>query len=138
LTALNGDGPASGLSEHGANKAEKTSDLALVPENPNAVQVLPSISTFTSWKLDLQKYIVADPRLKPADKLVALCILHHLNARYCKAFVSVETICDEVCISRSSVLRAIKRLRQTGWLASRKTMTANIYAFSDRNLNAPN
>jgi predicted transcriptional regulator len=107
---------------------------ALVKKESGEVTL--SVANFTSQKLDLQKYLMADSRLKPADKLVAICILHHLNAQYGKAFVSEETIGDEVCISRSSVQRAIRRLKKTGWLASRKTITANIYGFSDRNINS--
>jgi hypothetical protein len=37
------------------------------------------VKSFTSWKLDLQKCLFADPRLKPSHKTVATCILHHMN-----------------------------------------------------------
>lgn len=91
--------------------------------------------TFTSWKLDLQKYILADPRLSPVAKLVAVCILHHLNEKTRKTLkLAAETIADEICAgSLRSVERSIKTLKETGWLNSRKTQTANIYQFSDKN-----
>lgn len=91
---------------------------------------------FTSWKLDLQRYLLSDPRLKPADKLVAICILHHVNIEIRTAFVSAETISDETDIGVRHVKRAFGRLRQTGWLETRRTRTANIFGFSERNMNA--
>jgi hypothetical protein len=94
------------------------------------------VSTFTSWKLDLQKYLLSDPRLKLADKLVAVCILSHLNIDSRKAFVSAETIGDEICLGARHVKRVFGRLKQNGWLETQKTRTANVFSFSDRNMNA--
>lgn len=91
--------------------------------------------SFTSWKLDLQKYLLADPRLKPADKLVAICILHHVNVRTRQAFVGAETISDKTCVCLRDIGRARKRLKETGWLYWFHTRTANTYTFSDKNLN---
>jgi len=92
---------------------------------------------FTSWKLDFQKYVVADPRLKPADKLVAICILHHINCRTGITFPSAETISDEVCIGHRHVTRALRRLKETGWLiAQRRFNNSNLYRVSDKNMNA--
>src|SRR6476646_7742996 len=91
--------------------------------------------TFTSWKLDLQKYLLADPRLKPTDKLVAICILHHVNAKTRQAFIGAETISDKTYVCLRAIDRARKRLKATKWLDWFHTKTANTYFFSDKNLN---
>lgn len=95
-----------------------------------------SAAEFTSWKLDLLDYIHADPRLKPADKCVAFGIAQHVNMKTRDAYVSAETISDETCIGHRHVQRAIKRLKETGWLERRKTQDANIYKFDDKNVSA--
>ena len=95
------------------------------------------IKEFTSWKLDLQKYICADPRLKPADKLVAVYILGHLNCETRMTFPAAETISDEVCIGPRHVTRAIARLKATGWLVTQRRFNkSSLYRFSDKNVNA--
>ena len=91
--------------------------------------------SFTSWKLDLLDCIHADPRLKPADKSVAYSIAQHLNAGRRQAFVGAETISDKTCVGVRQVRRAVKRLKETGWLETRKTRTANMYKFSEKNMN---
>ena len=95
------------------------------------------IKEFTSWKLDLQKYVAADPRLKPADKLVAVYILGRLNGETQITFPSTDTISDEVCIGQRHVTRAIARLRATGWLVTQRQFNkSSLYRFSDKNVNA--
>jgi len=93
------------------------------------------VKSFTSWKLNLQKYLLADPRLKPTYKLIAICILHHLNIKTLRAFVSAEAISDETHVGVRTVGRGIRRLKDIGWLKSQKTSTANKYEFSDKNVN---
>jgi hypothetical protein len=96
-----------------------------------------SVSEFTSQKLDQQRCIVADPRLKPVDKLVAIYILHRVNVDSRIAFPSAQTISDETCVGRRHVLRALKRLKQAGWLvARRRWQTSSTYRISDKNVNA--
>jgi hypothetical protein len=111
--------------------------LAAHPKRKPALRVVANndAKTFTSWKLDLQRCLLADPRLKPADKVIAVCILQHVNAKTRQAFVSAETISDETCIGVRHIVRAIRHLKETGWLKTRKTTTANLYEFSDRNAN---
>jgi hypothetical protein len=91
--------------------------------------------SFTSWKLDLLDCIHADPRLKHADKSVAYSIAQHLNAKTRLAFVGAETISDKTCVGLRDVRRAVKRLKDTGWLETRKTQTANVYQFNNKNVN---
>jgi hypothetical protein len=109
------------------NKRHNRTGLAAAPTDDT--------KSFTSWKLDLQKYLLADPRLKPACKLVAICILHHVNVRTRQAFVSAETISDKTCVCLRDIGRARKQLKETGWLDWFHTRTANTYTFSDKNLN---
>ena len=90
---------------------------------------------FTRWKFVLLDCIHADPRLKHAAKSVAYCIAQHLNAKARLAFVGAETISDKTCVGVRDIGRAIRQLKVTGWLKSRKTSTANIYEFSDENVN---
>ena len=65
----------------------------------------------------------------------AICVLQHLNAKTREAFVGAETISDKTCIGVREVGRAIRGLKDTDWLEARKTSTANIYKFNEKNMN---
>jgi Helix-turn-helix domain len=97
----------------------------------------PEQKSFTSWKLDIQKCLIADPRLSAVAKLVAICILHHVNQESRKTWLSIETISDETCVGWRHVARAIKTLQQTGWIVVRRgnRQRANEYRFSEANMN---
>lgn len=93
--------------------------------------------TFTSWKLDLQRCLLADPRLNAAAKVVAICILSHVNHESLKTWLSLETISDETCVGSRHVRRAIKPLQETGWIQIKRgnRQRANEYRFSEANIN---
>jgi DNA-binding transcriptional regulator YhcF (GntR family) len=98
--------------------------------------------TFTSEKMDLINAINADARISGNAYKVAICIINHVNEKAGYAFPSVETVGIKTRLSRSAVERALKLLRKTGWLRSRKvydhkTRTQhNRYWLLDDNLNA--
>ena len=141
MSAEDGADPVSALTDSEVRKARTRNNTSLVAAKPNQLQVIPkgsqhaTISEFTSWKLTTLNYLASDPRLRPADKLAAFGIMRHVNWRTRIACVSIETVSDEVCIRRRHVLQAIKRLKDTGWLMTRRTMGASIYGFSDQNIN---
>ena len=76
--------------------------------------------TFTSEKMDLINAINADARISGNAYKVAICIINHVNEKAGYAFPSVETVGIKTRLSRSAVERALKLLRKTGWLRSRK------------------
>jgi hypothetical protein len=93
------------------------------------------LRTFTSWKLDFLTCLAADPRIKPMVFEVAFCISQHIKASTRLAFVSDQTVREKTNISERDVYRARRRLKETGWLDWRRTSTANVYSFSDANMN---
>jgi hypothetical protein len=76
--------------------------------------------TFTSEKMDLINAINADARISGNAYKVAICIINHVNEKAGYAFPSVETVGIKTRLSRSAVERALKLLRKTSWLRSRK------------------
>jgi hypothetical protein len=93
------------------------------------------VKSFTSWKLDLLQCLAADPRIRRMVFEFAFCILQHMNSKTLQAFVSDETVRDKTGICERDAYRARQVLKATGWLDWRRTRTANIYTFSDKNVN---
>ena len=54
--------------------------------------------------------------LQPNDRLIALAYADHAGGGLGRVFVTVERLIARTGLSRSTVLRCVARLRQTGWL----------------------
>lgn len=93
-----------------------------------------SAAEFTGWKLDLLDALFADPRLPSAAKVVAYCILQHMNWKTGECFPTLEAISTKSCLNSRRVRRMIKILRRTGWLVvTRKNRRhANDYDFIEK------
>jgi hypothetical protein len=85
-------------------------------------------SISTSEKFDWLDAVMADHRIDARAKVVAYCIMQHLNRGTGFAFVSDPTITDKTGIPKRWVQRARNDLRAAGWIAWRRTGTANIYS----------
>lgn len=85
------------------------------------------VKTFTGAKLDTLSLACADYATQSFDFRVLFAIVKHLNAKNRVAWVSDETIADEVAGSRRNVIRARERLRRAGWLGWRRTRGVNVY-----------
>lgn len=85
-------------------------------------------STFTGHKLDWMKCVSFDRRLESYDFKVGFVIAQHVNQHTGTAMLSDETIADEAGNgSVRNTVRARQRLRDAGWIAWRRTRTANVY-----------
>jgi len=85
--------------------------------------------TFTSQRLDWEKCLRFDPRIYPFAKVVGCAISSRASATNGTAYVSDETLADDVgCPGQ---LRRVRRARvlllQTRWLKWRRTRDANVY-----------
>lgn len=83
--------------------------------------------TFTGQKLDWMKCVAFDTCVSPRAFEVGFCIIQHVNARTCRAFLSDETIADGTGSCLRDVGRARKQLRLAGWLTWKRTGGANLY-----------
>jgi hypothetical protein len=98
----------------------------------------PSIDqSFTSWKFDVQKCLLVDPRLSAPAKLVAIYILSRINRETLKTWPSIETISDATCVGSRHVRRSIRALQESGWIVIQRgnRQRANEYRFSNANVN---
>jgi hypothetical protein len=87
--------------------------------------------TFTGKKLDWLTCVNFDRRLKqfPTVFKVAYVIANQVDEFKNTAFISDAAIADKAGdISVSQVQRSRKLLRDTGWLAWRRTYSANVYS----------
>jgi GTP-sensing pleiotropic transcriptional regulator CodY len=82
----------------------------------------------TSEKLNWIDAVMADHRLDARAKVVAHCIMQHLNRETGFALVSDAVIRDKTGIPWRGVVRARNRLRAAGWIRWRRTGRANVYA----------
>jgi hypothetical protein len=82
--------------------------------------------TFTGQRLDWEKCLRFDRRVYPLAYEVACAIASHARPNG-TAYVSDETLADEVGCAPRNVYRARVRLRQSRWLKWRRTGDANIY-----------
>jgi biotin operon repressor len=94
--------------------------------------------SFSSWKFQIIRTLIADTKLSQSAKLVGICILRHINEQSKITYLSDETIGDEMGgLSRCRVLKARQHLREEGWLIwKRKKDSANTYRILDRNISA--
>lgn len=74
--------------------------------------------SWTSWKLDTQRAIIADKRLPATDVRLLLFLLHQMNRDTGVAIVHDSRIRDEVhgYAVDTTIYRTRKRLREIGWL----------------------
>ncbi|MCG2665319.1 helix-turn-helix domain-containing protein [Bradyrhizobium sp. GCM10023182] len=98
--------------------------------------------TFTGDNIELLKALNADSRVTgPAFKVV-FCIINHVNEKTGTAWPSVQTISIKTRLPVRVVERALRLLREIGWLASerifdrRSRKTHNIYRLLTGNLGA--
>jgi hypothetical protein len=82
----------------------------------------------TSAKLDWIDAVMADHRLDARAKVIAFCIVQHVNRNTGVAFVSDTTISDKTAIPSRWVQRARNALRTAGWISWKRTGTANVYS----------
>jgi hypothetical protein len=92
--------------------------------------------TFAGEKFDWLTALNADPLMDARAFKVGFCIMQHVNQHSGKAFLSDETIADKTNVPIRSVQRARAALRDRGWLAWRRTRTANVYWSVADNMNA--
>lgn len=82
----------------------------------------------TSAKLDWLDAVMADHRLDARAKVVAYCIMQHLNREAGTAFVSDLTISHKTRIPMRWMQRARNALRSASWIIWKRTRTANVYS----------
>lgn len=77
-----------------------------------------------SGKLEFLRRICVDPRLQRTAVAVASVIVDHADRRSGVAYPSVARIVTESGVPKSTALRAIRRLEETGWVTSDRRMGA--------------
>jgi hypothetical protein len=82
----------------------------------------------TSEKFDWIDAVMADRHLDARAKVIAYCLMQHLNRETGFAFVSDPTITDKTGMPNRWVRRARNDLRTAGWIAWKRTRTANVYS----------
>jgi hypothetical protein len=82
----------------------------------------------TSEKFDWLDAVMADHRIDTRAKVVAFCLMQHLNRETGIAFVSDATITDKTGMPNRWVRRARNHLRAAGWITWKRTRTANVYS----------
>jgi len=83
----------------------------------------------TSEKLDWLDAVMADHSLDARAKVIAYCIMQHVNRETGTAFVSDATITDKTGMPNRWVRRARNDLRAASWITwKRTTNTANRYS----------
>ena len=76
-----------------------------------------------------------DGKLDPTDVLVYACLKTYMNNANREAFPSIETMVVEFDISKSTIIRSIKKLIANNDLSIRKAGRRNIYKFNPDNRN---
>jgi hypothetical protein len=93
------------------------------------------MTKFTTTKLDWLKAVRFDRRVTDYAARVAGVIVDHLNAESGRAFLAGDTIAFETGSKwRRKVVRAVKLLRDLGYLEVHRTANANIYTLNHRNV----
>ena len=93
------------------------------------------MTKFTTTKLDWLKAVRFDRRVTDYATRVAGVIVDHLNTESGRAFLAGDTIAFETGAAwRRKVVRAIKLLRDLGYLEVHRTANANIYTLNHRNV----
>lgn len=98
--------------------------------------------TFSGDKFELQKAANADTRVTGNAFKVLCCILDHVNEKTGIAWPSVGTIAVKTRLPVRVVERALRLLREIGWIAServydpRSHKTHNVYRVLTGNMNA--
>jgi hypothetical protein len=96
------------------------------------------LQSFSSWKFDMIEALNFDPRIPAGMKLIAIRILQSVNEAKGYAYISDETICDEVPkTDRYKCNDTPKRLEKLGWWEVERGHggKASRYRFKDTNLN---
>lgn len=83
--------------------------------------------SFTADKLEWMRALCADPRIDARAFQIGFCIAQHVNRESRTAILSDETIRDLTNMPTRWVRRARNRLRETKWVAWKRTRTANVY-----------
>ncbi|MDP4022330.1 hypothetical protein Q8W71_06825 [Methylobacterium sp. NEAU 140] len=97
------------------------------PKKPRKVKPAPTAAevaerdatrSWTSWKLDVQRAIIADKRIPAASARLLIYLLHEANRETGIAIVYDSRIRDEVhgFAIDTTIYRTRKRLRDLGWL----------------------
>jgi hypothetical protein len=93
------------------------------------------MTTFTGTKLDWLKCMRFDRRVTDHAYRVVSVIADHLNEDTGRTWLSAETIAFEVGYgSPRAVGRAIKVLKDTGWITVYRTGAANVFEPNFRNV----
>ena len=92
---------------------------------------------FTTQKLNWLQCVCFDRRLNDGAFRVASVIAFHLNEASGRAYLSADTIAAMTGSKwPRKVARAIKLLKDTGWLNWERTKDANVYKPNYRNVKA--
>lgn len=95
--------------------------------------------SFASWKFDVEKAMMFDARLNATAFRIGVYILGCVNTESKAAYVTDETITLLVpgCRSRTTVYKARKLLKETGWISIQEGRSgrATVYRFNDNNVN---
>jgi hypothetical protein len=84
--------------------------------------------TFTSQKCDWINAVLADHSLSHGAKVVAVCIVQHVNEKDGYASPSEPTIADKTGTPERSVERFRSELRAAGWITWKRRMRdSNVY-----------
>jgi hypothetical protein len=75
---------------------------------------------FTRDKLTWLDQVVRDHRVSDLGFRVAYALASHVNRKSLEAWPTHETLTNEMCVSRSSVIRAVADLERTGHLAVKR------------------
>ncbi|WAJ31169.1 helix-turn-helix domain-containing protein [Antarcticirhabdus aurantiaca] len=94
--------------------------------------------SFTSAKLDAQDWIMCDPVLPVNAKLVGIYLLSCVNSETGQCNPAIETIADDLSLSKRVVERAVADLKAAGWVEVRRydRRKSNRYVFVDNRVRA--
>lgn len=102
---------------------------ATKPQAADNVIEFPTASkatSFAGWKLDLMRAIRADQNLTQSDKVIAACVVDHVNEVDGTTNISDALIRDETGNSIRTVQRGRAALQAAGWIKMRKTRSSSI------------
>ena len=71
-----------------------------------------AVARVVRWR----RAVLAEPALTDAQKLVAFALAEHMNGGGGSCWPSVETLADEVALTRRPVQRALATLDAAGWI----------------------
>jgi hypothetical protein len=86
---------------------------------PEQIAKRQALKSWTSWKLDVQRAIMADKRIvAPSNRLLLIYLLHQMSQENGLAIVYDTKIMDEVVgfAVDTTIWRARTRLKELGWL----------------------